>query len=366
MVHMQKQIKITNGALLAIQLGDIGDVVLTLPSLRALKTAFPDNHLVVCVREKAGALMDICADVDTVFRINKQDRKPVEAIRYQLDFFSALRSYPYDLAIDFRTGTRGAILALLSGAKARLGFFDNEDQLWRNRVFSHLVHFEYQKGTYVAEYYFEVIKSLGLTSESLDPELAVPMAVKQHVLERLQRIGVDGQSAFIVLQPFSLWQYKELHADKYVDLIDQISRRCGLPVILCGAANERQRAQAITDRSHGKAINLAGETTISQLAGLLSLADIFIGVDSAGLHIAAAVGTPTASIFGPSDPASWAPRGSRHAVIQPKLPCVPCRQKGCDNSGVSRCLDELSMVEMMATIGPMLDRLVEHQVGPSS
>jgi ADP-heptose:LPS heptosyltransferase len=163
-----------------------------------------------------------------------------------------------------------------------------------------------------------------------------------------------------------LWQYKELHADKYVDLIDQISRRWGLPVIVCGAPNERQRAQAVTDRCHGRAINLAGQTTISQLAGLLSLAGLFIGVDSAGLHIAAAVGTPTVSIFGPSDPASWAPRGSRHAVIQPTLPCVPCRQKGCENSGVSRCLDELSVAEIMVTIGPMLDRLFQHQVGTSS
>lgn len=365
MAHLINEIQINKGALLAIQLGDIGDVVLTLPSLRALKTAFPDNHLVVCVREKAGALMDICADVDTVFTVNKKNRKPIEAIKYQMDFFSALRRHPYDLAIDFRTGTRGAILALLSGARAKLGFFDPEEQLWRNRVFSHLLHCGYQKGTYVAEYYFEVIKWLGITPESLDPQLAVPIAVKQDVRDRLQGMDVDGKSPFIVLQPFSLWQYKELHADKYVDLIDQISRRCGVPVIVCGAPNERQRAQAITGRCHGRAINLAGQTTISQLAGLLSLAQLFIGVDSAGMHIAAAAGTPTVSIFGPSDPASWAPRGNRHAVIQSKLPCVPCRQKGCANSGVSRCLDELSVAEMMATIGPMLDRQFRHHARQS-
>jgi len=85
-------------------------------------------------------------------------------------------------------------------------------------------------------------------------------------------------------------------------------------------------------------------------AALLQRCDLFIGVDSAGLHIAAAVGTPTVSIYGPSAPASWAPRGSSHLVVQKDWPCVPCRRKGCDDSEQCRCLDELTVEEILQAV----------------
>jgi heptosyltransferase-3 len=166
------------------------------------------------------------------------------------------------------------------------------------------------------------------------------------------------------MQPFSLWAYKELPPDAYSALIDRIGDRWGIPVVLCGAPNERDRAGAIAERSRGSVVNLAGATTIGELAGLLSLADYFIGIDSAGLHIAAAAGTPTAGIFGPSAPASWAPRGSCHLVIQTPMPCIPCRQKGCANSGVSQCLEALTADAIMEAIDPILDRLLRNRTIP--
>lgn len=353
------RIRVKDGAILAIQLGDIGDAVLTLPSLHSLKKALPQSPMVVCVREKAGALMDICTDVDDVLTVDKQDRNLVDEIKYQLGFFKKLRRHAYDVAIDFRTGTRGAIITALSGAKTKLGFYDNEERLWRNRIFSHLVHGEYQTGTYVADYYFEVLKWMGVRSSHRDPVLAPPETLKRTVLEMLSGRGIDGRAPFIVLQPFSLWPYKELHSGKYVEIIDRIGSRFRVPIVLSGTPNEKARAQEIADRCICRVINMAGATTVGELAGLLSLADFFIGVDSAGLHIAAATGTPTASIFGPTAPSSWAPRGNRHTVIQATLPCVPCRQKGCDNSGISRCLDELSVDDIMSAIGPTLDTLFQ-------
>jgi ADP-heptose:LPS heptosyltransferase len=361
MAGEKNRIQIKKGAILAIQLGDIGDVVLTLPSLHALKTAFPENILVACVREKARELMEICADVDAVLTVDKKIGHLAEAIRYQRGFYNSLRRFPYDLSIDFRTDTRGAIISLLAGAEKKLGFYDTEGRLWRNRIFSHLVHFEYQPGLYVADYYFELIRWIGVNPDGLDPVLPIPRQLKQKALDLLKTRGFDGKPSFVVLQPFSLWQYKELHPDKYVEMIDRIGSRYRIPVVLSGAPNEKRRAQDIADRCPGQVINMAGATTIGELAGLLSLADFFIGVDSAGLHIAAATGTPTASIFGPSAPSSWAPRGSRHTVIQGKLPCVPCRQKGCDNSGISQCLDELPVDDIMEAIDGTLERLFQHR-----
>jgi len=93
------------------------------------------------------------------------------------------------------------------------------------------------------------------------------------------------------------------------------------------------------------------------LAALIQACQLFIGVDSAGMHIAAAVGTPTVIIFGPSAPASWAPTGNHHAIVQKDLPCVPCRQKGCDGSEVSRCLEELAVDEVWAVVESQCKKL---------
>jgi heptosyltransferase-3 len=124
-----------------------------------------------------------------------------------------------------------------------------------------------------------------------------------------------------------------------------------MPVVVTGSAAERSRAEALTDACRGKAVNLAGRTSIGELAALLSLCRLFVGVDTAALHIAAAVGTPTIGIFGPTSPVSWAPRGALHRIVTKDLPCVPCRQKGCFNQEASRCMDELSF----EAVRPVLD-----------
>ncbi|WP_319526223.1 glycosyltransferase family 9 protein [uncultured Desulfosarcina sp.] len=357
MEAMRDLIQVEHGAILAIQLGDIGDVVLTLPALRALKTNFPHNRLVVCVRQKAGELMTLCSDVDRVITVDKRKRSLLAEIKYQIAFLSSLKNERYGLSIDFRTGTRGAVATLIANARTRLGFFDAEEKLWRNRVFTHLVHPEYQSEIHVSDYYFELVRWLGIMSDPPPPVLPVSDALKENVKQRLNANEIDPEAPFIVLQPFSLWSYKELHPDKYVDLADRITHSCKVPIVLSGAPNESDRAQAIADRCSGQVINMAGQTTIGELTGLLALATLFIGVDSAGVHIAAATGTPTVSIFGPSAPSSWAPRGDRHIAVQPHRACVPCRRKGCDDSGISQCLDALSVDHIMDAARPTLGTL---------
>jgi heptosyltransferase-3 len=133
---------------------------------------------------------------------------------------------------------------------------------------------------------------------------------------------------------------------KYISLIKWITSEHKLPVIITGSPDERERAEEIMKVcGNNNLSNLAGKTSIGMFAALLKACALFIGGDSAGIHIAAAVGTPTVGIFGPFSSAVWAPRGERHVTVQKTLPCVPCHQKGCHDSEVSRCLEELTVDE---------------------
>ncbi len=126
---------------------------------------------------------------------------------------------------------------------------------------------------------------------------------------------------------------------------------------MTGSDDARDRAAEIVKRSKIDVYSLAGKTSIGELAAVLKRCSLLIGIDSAPVHIAAAVGIPTVTIFGPSSPINWAPRGKQHYVIYKDLPCVPCREKGCNNSEVSRCLDELSVEEVVPVIDKKLMRI---------
>ncbi|MDD5775812.1 MAG: glycosyltransferase family 9 protein, partial [Candidatus Omnitrophica bacterium] len=172
----------------------------------------------------------------------------------------------------------------------------------------------------------------------------------------LETAGVPSERPVVAIQPFSLWRYKEWSAEKYSQLIRRIISVYRVSVVITGSQNEFVMAKDLVDRCGDAAggdrrvFNLAGKTSLGELAALVQSCRLFIGADSAGMHIAAAVGTPTIIIFGPSAPASWAPVGNQHRIVQKSLDCVPCRQKGCDGSEVCRCLEELTVDEVWAVV----------------
>ncbi len=349
-------------SILIVQLGDIGDVVLSIPAFRTVRENFPEAKVTVAVRAKAHELISQIPWVDGAIAVNEDRRSPLGELRHQREFFSLVRRHRFDLAFDLRTGTRGAILAWLSGAKERVGFFDPEGH-WRNRLFTRRYRLEYRLPQHVSAYYSSLLRAHGLTVSEAAPEMRVPSEMRERAAKILQAEGIPAQLPVVAIQPFSLWRYKEWGTDKLVILVRRILATCRASIAITGSPDERSRAEEIVGRFEPDTphvYNLAGKTSLGELSALIAACRLFIGLDSAGIHIAAAVGTPTVAIFGPSAPASWAPIGESHAFVQKDLSCVPCRQKGCDGSGVSRCLEDLDVDEVWATVRTQLNRLGLH------
>lgn len=340
--------------ILLVQLGDIGDVVLTLPCIRALRETYPQARIVVAAWDKAVELLEDCPWLDQVIAVTKRSRSFWKELRFQIDFFRNLRSLRCDLAIDLRTGTRGAIMAFLSGAGQRIGFYADDGTLWRNRLFTSLLKRDYTPDLHVAEYLLCLLEAFGITTGQRIPEFAVAGKKQEKIRVLFEETAVPQEKKIVAVQPFSLWQYKEWGKEKYIALIQWLVEEYGVAVLVTGSAAERERAEEIVRNCGEGCYNFAGKTSIAMYAALLQKCRFFIGVDSAGLHIAAAVGTPTVGIFGPSSPVSWAPVGKQHLVVQKNLPCVPCREKGCNNSEKSICLDALTLEEVRERIGSHL------------
>lgn len=337
---------------LLIQLGDIGDVVLTLPSVQALRAAYPNSRIVACVREKARDIMTDCPWTDDVVVVTKASNGNAPSLAKTLDrhrkWFRDLRRQHFDVAVDFRTGTRGAIIAFLSGAKHRIGRFAEDGGLWRNRLFHTLVDPPDERSQYAVAHNLNILKPLGIEVDH--PYLMFPLPAYRltQAKQILEHVGLTSESPFIVFHPFSLWAYKEWTIPAGARLIDAITQKTGLSVLITGAPDERERAERLVRTCTCRPLNLAGKTTVGELAGVLKMAACFIGVDTAALHIAAAVGTPTIGLFGPSAAVSWAPRGNDHRVVTADLPCIPCRNKGCNESEFSRCMHTLSAERVLS------------------
>ncbi|MBW2673357.1 MAG: putative lipopolysaccharide heptosyltransferase III [Deltaproteobacteria bacterium] len=343
--------------ILIIQLGDIGDVVWATPAFQAVKEAYPQASVSVLVREGLGSLVEADPHIHKIFEIQRRGRNLLKKTKRQIDFIRSLRRERLDLVFDLRLDDRGAFMAFLTGAPCRVSTVDHT-VMWRNRLFTHLVDpsptAERIHGA--AEQSLRIVREFGIETENPIPKLWVSDATSETVRRLLDQEGVSAAGGWVSINPFARWPHKEWDDEKWIRIINWLWKEYELATVIVGSSGETKRAAYIRSRSCGEVFSLAGRTTLGELAGLLGLGCLHIGVDSAAPHIAAAVGTPTITIYGPSDWLDWAPQGAMHDIIIPDRDCAPCHQKGCDGSGTSKCLEELTVEKVQKEIQEALDR----------
>lgn len=335
--------------ILLVQLGDIGDIVWMIPAIGAVKSAHAGSKVSVLLKKSFSGILEDDPLIDKIFVV--PDSGGFEACRENFSLIRALRKCKFDMVIDFRAGDRGAIMSFLTGAPRRIAMLYREGvPFWRNRAYTNLVDPVRIKKRGAAEQSLMILREIGIDTEDEVPRIQVPDAKREKMLSVLTVSGIDKGDKWVTINPFSRWTYKEIKMEKWVEVINWLWAQFGLKTILVGSPDERQRAGQIVDQTGKYCLNLAGSTKLGDLPALLSFSVFHIGVDSAAPHIAAAVGTPAITIYGPSDWFDWAPLGDSHSVIKPDMDCSPCRQKGCDNSEKSKCLDELSVEKIKAAI----------------
>ncbi|MBT8491336.1 MAG: glycosyltransferase family 9 protein [Deltaproteobacteria bacterium] len=332
--------KITN--ILIIQLGDIGDIVWSTPTFRAVKDAYPQAKVSILLRDGFGSLIKADPSLHRIFEVKRHGGNLLQKARAQCSFIRNLRREHFDLVFDLRLDDRGAYMAFISGAPIRVSISDQHFK-WRNRLFTHLVVplIPDERIHGAAEQSLRIIREFNITPHDTNPKLWIEDNVMEKACQLLDKKGLSSTAKWVSLNPFSRWPYKEWSYEKWVDIIDWMWEEYTIPVVIVGSQEEMKRAGFIERESRGCVFNLAGRTTLDELTGLLFLSHLHVGVDSAAPHIAAAVDTPTITVYGPSDWHDWAPQGENHRVITPERDCAPCHQKGCNNTGTSKCLEEL-------------------------
>lgn len=349
---------VTSGprTILVIQLGDIGDVVLATASFRALKDSLPDARIHTLVRKGCGALLAADPNLSGIFESRRGGGRLSDAARENLALARALRAERFDLVVDLRTGDRSAILALLARGTEKVAYA-GDGAFWRRFVYTRL--FDRLAAAPPpahpgADQSLRILRAAGLDVGNFLPQLHVSDETDATAQGILSAAGISPGAQFVTINPFSRWKYKEWGYDRWAEVIARLGERYGLPSVLTGSAEESGEAAGIVRTAGREAGSIAGKTTLGELAAVLRRSTLHLGVDSAAPHIASALGTPTLTIFGPSDWRAWVVPDDLHRVVTPDMDCVPCNKEGCDRKGRSVCLEELPAEKVLRAAGEML------------
>jgi len=349
---------------LVIKLRHHGDVLLTSPVFSVLKRRAPQAELDALVYADSAALLAGNPSISLVHCIDRAWRKLGAPGRLGEEWrlLSRLRERGYDLVIHLTGHWRGAWIARAVGARwavapvmARRGGF------WK-RSFTHFVSEPRAGGRHVVERNLDALRRIGVYPEADERALSLHPGKEgtARVQGMLAAAGLEPDR-FVQIHPASRWRFKCWPAEKMAAFIDRL-HAAGWKVALTAAqdAAELAMVKTILDRIQNPvAANFCGRLSLDELAALARQARLFVGVDSAPMHIAAAVGTPAVAIFGPSGEALWAPWGiprhGHHMVVASEgYSCRPCGQDGCGGGKVSDCLVTLDVERVWSAASAQL------------
>ena len=346
---------------LVIQLRHHGDVLLASPVFTVLKNHAPSLEIDALVYDETRDMLDLHPAIDRV-HVVRRDRKELGALTRLVEewrLFVALRERGYDLIVHLSEHPRGAWLARSLGASFAVApDFSRKPRAWK-KSFTHLVPLPPHARRHRVEMNLDALRRIGIQPGGSERALVlVPGKEVERGVEALLADHGLASRNFIHFHPGSRWQFKCWPPERAAALIDALAQR-GERIALTAAPDERELELIAEIRSRASAqfADFSGRLTLKQLAALSARAKLFIGVDSAPMHIAAAMQTPVVALFGPSGDLEWGPWQLPHRVVASSAhPCRPCGNDGCGGGKVSECLTQLPLEAALAAVDSLLRR----------
>lgn len=348
---------------------NIGDVLLLTPLIDNLRLAYPNAIIDVALNKGTEEMISLNPNLNNIIIY---DRRQVKTFNFFKRIFEeiklslSIRSNNYDIVINTTKGDRGAILTFASGARTKIGY-QNKKNIFLKNVFDY--NLPKQQLRHTIESNLDAIRALSL------PIVTKKVSIYWTQDDEIVVNDYIKSNNFIHIHPVSRWLFKCIKDETMAQIIDFCKNELQKEVVLTSSSDkfEMQKIDSILQKCKSTPLNLAGKLTLKQTAALNKKATLFIGVDTAIMHISAANDIPVLAFFGPSGADHWGPwdnhmmesgyttrRGFRemgkHKVIQKDWECVPCGKDGCNGSKISDCLMNLDIEYIKNKIYTMQQR----------
>lgn len=347
---------------LVIKLRHHGDVLLSSPVMTVLKKHAPHIEIDALVYHDTQEMITQHPAVSEVFTVDRNWKKRGVLVQCREEWLllRRLKARGYDLVVALNDHNRVALVTRWLGARWSVA-----PQLsWHGRFFrksfTHL-HARVPGNTrHTVAAHLDALRRLGIYPDVDEQSLVLepgPIA-RSRIQAILAEQGLSGD-AFTVVHPGSRWFFKCWPPERMAGLIDRLPVSCGV-VVLTGAPSleEKKMAVEILDRVNRPVLNLVGKLSLKELAALIGKAKLFVGVDSVPMHMAAAMQTPSVTLFGPTLDQVWGPWMSPHKLVMLDMPCRPCDRRGCGGGERSDCIEQIPVEQVLGAVRELMEETV--------
>jgi heptosyltransferase-3 len=355
--------------ILVVKLRHHGDVLLTSPLFVSLKAQAPHAKIDALVYADTSEMLSQHPAIDEIHVIDRnwKNKSSFSRLKAEWGLFSGLRRRRYDLLVHLSEHPRGAWLARTLGCRYAVApGYSSKPEFWR-KSFTHLVTLPRNALRHMVEWNLDALRRIGVQPGPGERKLLlVPGDAAEAKIAAL--LGSQGllQGGFVAVHPTSRWQFKCWPAAQVAAMIDTLVDQGRRVVLTAGPSGDEVQFVASVkkcSRRWADVVDLTGQLSLKELAAVLAKALLFVGVDSAPMHMAAAVGTPVVALFGPSGDVEWGPWAVPHRVVSSRFhPCRPCGNDGCGGGKVSDCLTRLPVDSVMSAIDEVLQEASHRSV----
>ncbi|HLD73578.1 MAG TPA: glycosyltransferase family 9 protein [Bdellovibrionota bacterium] len=325
----------------------IGDMVIRLPVLEAIKQKYPKAYLAVMIRNRP-ELYEIIQHLPFIDEIITHDRPYKKTHLFKtLKCAFDIRRKKFDTVIVWgRARLREPFLAYFSGAKIRIGY-DTKKGLGE-KLYTYIAH-----SLPLQHESLNIFKTLTPLNIPKPSEIKFNFPIENKATESIKKLlkekNIDpDQDTIVTLHTCAHFWGRRWQIEKWGELIDDINHKSKAKIILTGSEEDQKYINDIISLSKTPCLSLAGQINISELAALFKLAKHHIGIDSGPTHLAAAVGTSCTVLYGPSRPERWHPLNNNYVSLSQHLPCSPCNEKCIYKTNI--CLEKIEVSEVPAAL----------------
>lgn len=293
--------------ILVIKFRNIGDVLLSTSLIENLKLNYPDATIDCAINSNCKDMLTYNPHINEIFLYERSKIKlkgVFGRIYEEIKYIKNIVKHDYDIVINLTEGDRGALITLFSGAKIKLGFKP------RKGILKYLNFYNYigddKQLVHTVEKDLQFINLLN--KNILNKKVSIGWSSEDE--NKIDQILNENRiKSFVHIHPVSRWMFKCWEDERMAAIIDYFELEKKLKVIITASneKKEKDRVEKILNLCKSKPINLTGQLSLKELACLSSKSKLFFGIDSAPMHIAAAVDTPIVSLMGGSEPIYWGP-----------------------------------------------------------
>ena len=320
----------------------LGDAVMALPALAAVRSAMPETWLALAAIPSIAPVFEeqTMAQPQQILVLDEGNDGP-----------GRLREGTFDAALLLTNSFRTAWVARRSGIAQRWGYSAGGRRPLLTRAVARP-----RRELHQSEYYLELVRGLGIEAAATPPRIALADATRQRARRLLNAAGIPVDSTLVGFAPGAAYGHaKRWPPERVAQVITRLSRERGARSVLVGVAGDREAGRAIesTLPPDVPIVNLIGRTDLRLLMGVLGACRVFVSNDSGAMHLAAALGVPVTAIFGPTKERATAPIGD-HDVILHQVFCRPCMLRECPID--HRCMKRISADEVCDAVMRRIDR----------